>query len=75
MEVGADLRPLYQRPLGGPDFRSFDYGRKTAGQVVVADERKGPHQAGSEATAGVGTPDVGIAGPRGRWREGVEYVP
>lgn len=33
------------------------------------------HQASTEATARVGTPDVGIAGPRGRWREGVEHAP
>ncbi len=44
-------------------------------KVVVAGERKESHQASTEATVGVGTPDVGIAGPRGYWCEGVEYAP
>lgn len=36
---------------------------------------KGSRQANTKASAGVGTPDVGIADPRGCWREGVEHAP
>ena len=75
MEVGADTRVPHERLLGGPHSGCFDSGRTTTRQIVVAGERKGSHQASTEATVGGGTPDVGIAGLRGRWREGVEYAP
>jgi len=75
MEVGTDSRSLRQGPLGGAYPGSFNTSRTTTRQIVVARERQGPHQASAEAAAGVGTPNDGIAGPRDRWREGIEYAP
>ena len=60
MEVGADSGPPPQRLLGDPHSRCFDSSRTTTGHIGVTGKRKGSHQASTEATAGVGTPDVGI---------------